>query len=186
MVTVTGVSLRSLGNCCKMYICLGPTGAGKTLLLKRLQNKEEIDVTSSTVPTVGLNIVPVKLSSQKEITIREIGGIMAPMWRNYYQGVKKIIYVVDASNLCQISAAGVLLYSILAEPCLKHTKVLLVLSKMDASYRQMRNEALLILQLNRLKKEITQEITVVETSSITGEGIDRVMTWLQGARQQKK
>lgn len=41
-----------------------------------------------------------------EINILEIGGEMAPMWTNYLNNVKKIIYVVDTSNLCQISAAG--------------------------------------------------------------------------------
>lgn len=41
-----------------------------------------------------------------EINILEIGGEMAPMWTSYLCNVKKIIYVVDTSNLCQISAAG--------------------------------------------------------------------------------
>jgi len=59
-------------------------------------------------------------------------------------------------------------------------QVLLVLSKMDASYRQMRNEALLMLQLAQLKKEVSQNITVVEASAMTGKGIDSVLKWLQG------
>lgn len=41
-----------------------------------------------------------------QITIMEIGGEMAPMWTNYLQNVTKILYVIDTSNLCQISAAG--------------------------------------------------------------------------------
>lgn len=40
------------------------------------------------------------------ITVMEIGGSMAPMWSNYMSNVSKIIYVIDTSNLCQISAAG--------------------------------------------------------------------------------
>lgn len=40
------------------------------------------------------------------ITITEIGGSMAPMWSNYLNNVSKIVYVIDTSNLCQISAAG--------------------------------------------------------------------------------
>lgn len=35
----------------------------------------------------------------------------------------QIIFVVDTSNLCQISAAAVLLYTLLAEPRLKNAKV---------------------------------------------------------------
>lgn len=80
--------------------------------------------------------------------------------------------------MCQISAAGVLLYSLLVEPRLKETKIALVLAKMDLSYRQMRNEALLMLQLNRLRKEISQEIFIVETSAINGDGIDKLREWI--------
>lgn len=45
-------------------------------------------------------------SKNPEINILEIGGSMAPMWTNYLTNVSKIMYVVDTSNLCQISAAG--------------------------------------------------------------------------------
>lgn len=43
----------------------------------------------------------------------------------FYRGFLffKVIYVVDTSNLCQISAAAVMLYTLLAEPKLKKAKV---------------------------------------------------------------
>lgn len=44
----------------------------------------------------------------KSIRVLEIGGSMAPIWRQYFNDVKKIMYVVDTANLCQISAAGML------------------------------------------------------------------------------
>lgn len=117
-----------------------------------------------------------------EIVVREVGGAMAPLWNQYYQNITRIIYVVDASNLCQIAAAGVLLYTVLAEPQLKQAKVLLVLSKMDVSYRQMRNEALLMLQFARLQREISQSVTVLEASAITGEGLQAIKEWLAGIK----
>lgn len=49
---------------------------------------------------------------------------------------------------------------------------------MDLAYRQMRNEALLILQLDKLKKEIRQVITVVETSALTDMGKEKILAWL--------
>lgn len=113
----------ALGLKMKMCLCLGPTGSGKTLLLKTLQNREAVDTMSSTVPTIGTNLVTVRFGNQKQIAIREVGGAMAPIWRNYYSCIRSIIYVVDASNLCQIAAAGVLLYTILAEPSLQKVKV---------------------------------------------------------------
>lgn len=49
---------------------------------------------------------------------------------------------------------------------------------MDLSYRQMRNEALLMLQMKRLQKEIRQKITIVEASAITGEGRAAIIKWI--------
>lgn len=53
-------------------LCLGPTGSGKSLLLRRLQNRHVVDNTTSTVPTVGTNIVTVPLSEQVMYRIRNI------------------------------------------------------------------------------------------------------------------
>lgn len=105
-----------------MCLCLGPTGSGKTLFLKKLQNKH-VDETSNTVPTVGTNLVTVTLANNKSIVIREVGGSMAPIWNSYYESVNKLMFVVDASNLCQIASAGVLFYTLLTEPLLQHVKV---------------------------------------------------------------
>ncbi|XP_017891590.1 ADP-ribosylation factor-like protein 16 [Ceratina calcarata] len=161
-----------------MCLCLGPIKSGKTFLMKRLQG-DVIDDAVNTVPTNGINHFTIKDSTGKFDTIvRDIGGSMAPIWKHYFDRVGKIIYVVDASNLCQISAAGVLLYSLLVEPRLRAIKIALTLNKMDLSYRQMRNEALLILQYSRLQKEATQTLTIFETSGMTGEGVEKLRNWL--------
>ncbi|XP_013104150.1 ADP-ribosylation factor-like protein 16 [Stomoxys calcitrans] len=120
-----------------------------------------------------------QLPPLKSIRILEIGGAMAPIWRQYFDDVKKLMYVVDTSNLCQISAAGVLFYSILAEPRLQKVRILLVLSKMDYAYRQMRNEALLMMQMSKLQKEIRQKVTIIEVSPVTKVGFDLIYNWLK-------
>ncbi|GLV61221.1 uncharacterized protein CBL_21050, partial [Carabus blaptoides fortunei] len=149
----------------------------KTLLLKRLQN-ETVDDKSSSIPTVGTNIYHIQ-SNNVFKEVREIGGTIAPLWSKYYKPSIKIHYVVDAANLCQISAAGVLLYTILTNPECRKSKVMLMFTKMDVSYRQMRNEALLMLHIDRLRKEINQSITIVETSALTGEGIQQIVDFLK-------
>lgn len=73
---------------------------------------------------------------------------------------------------------GVLLYSILVEPKLQKANICLVLTKMDYAYRQMRNEALLMLQIEKLRKEVPQTITIIEASAITREGLDQIVEWL--------
>jgi ADP-ribosylation factor-like protein 1 len=77
-----------------------------------------------------------------------------------------------------LPAVGVLLYSILVEPKVQKAKICLVLTKMDYAYRQMRNEALLMLQIEKLKKQVPQDITIIEASAITMEGLDKIVEWL--------
>jgi GTPase SAR1 family protein len=84
----------------KMCLCLGPAGSGKTLLLQTLQSREGVDTVSSTVPTIGTNLVTVRFGNHKQIAVTEVGGAMAHNWRSYYYGIESIMYVVDASNLC--------------------------------------------------------------------------------------
>lgn len=105
-----------------MILCLGPTGSGKTLLLKKLQTISSVDNTTTSVPTVGTNMFSIRINDNVH-QVRELGGEMAPIWHKYFTDIKKVIYVVDTSNLCQISATGVLLYTILAHPALKSAKV---------------------------------------------------------------
>ncbi|KAK0087323.1 hypothetical protein PV325_001263 [Microctonus aethiopoides] len=162
-----------------MCLCLGPAKSGKTLLMKKLQGDCDIDDAYQTVPTNGVNLYTIRSKDGHfDMVVREIGGSMAPIWKHYFDRVRKVIYVVDASNLCQISAAGVLLYSLLVEPKLQHVKICLILGKMDLSYRQMRNEALLMLHFARLKREVSQNITVIEASGMEGQGIEQLRNWL--------
>lgn len=124
---------------------------------------------------------------------------MSPLWNRYYENVNRIIFVIDTSNLCEISGAGkrqflvrkcplcnypirmfpgVLFYSALVDTRLYKADVLLVLTKMDLAYRQMRNEALLILNLKKVMEKTKQKITIVETSAVANTGIDKVLEWL--------
>ena len=42
----------------------------------------------------------------------------------------------------------------------------------------MRNEALLMLHFSRLQREVRQEITVIEASGVTGQGVDKLREWI--------
>jgi hypothetical protein len=42
----------------------------------------------------------------------------------------------------------------------------------------MRNEALLMLQIEKLKTQVPQPITIIEASAITREGLDKIVEWL--------
>ncbi|KAK8754105.1 hypothetical protein OTU49_010671 [Cherax quadricarinatus] len=103
-----------------MLLCVGPEGTGKTLLLRRLANLTKPDISLTTVPTVGLNIATIQQEPEMPpINIRELGGSMSPIWPSYYNGVRKIMYVVDAVNLTQLGEATLLLMDLLAHPKLR-------------------------------------------------------------------
>lgn len=92
-------------------------------MLRKLQKRAEIDETTSSVPTIGTSLYKIKFQNNKSLVIRELGGLIAPLWTHYYHHVNKIIFVVDVSNLCQISASGVLFYTILVESSLRKAEV---------------------------------------------------------------
>jgi ADP-ribosylation factor-like protein 1 len=85
-------------------LCIGPTGSGKTLLLKRLQSPE-VNEGTSTVETVGSNMVhiPRKLVGEKGrnkagddkdfMVVREIGGSIAPLWPSYFSPDKLVFHI---------------------------------------------------------------------------------------------
>jgi ADP-ribosylation factor-like protein 1 len=54
---------------------------------------------------------------------------------------------------------------------------------MDAAYRQMRNEALLMLQFARLSKELDNAPALLEVSPLASEGIDALRELLAENRR---
>lgn len=95
-------------------ICIGRKGAGKTHLLSCLRDPDSINFTSHSVPSVGTNIFRItnpKVGEGKApkvpwLDVKEIGGAMSPLWHRYYDNVNRLIFVIDTSNLCEISGAG--------------------------------------------------------------------------------
>jgi ADP-ribosylation factor-like protein 1 len=90
------------------------------MLLNSIQYPGSINFTTHSVSTVGTNLYtincdvekPLRKAAKKSVTVRELGGEIAVMWKNYYtESVEKIMFVVDTSNLCQISCAGKLICS---------------------------------------------------------------------------
>lgn len=100
-----------------MLLCVGPEGTGKTLLLRRLANLTKTDLNLTTVPTVGMNIATIPQGPElPPISIRELGGSMAPIWHSYFGGVRKVMYVIDAVNLTQLGEATMLFMDMLSHP----------------------------------------------------------------------
>ncbi|ODM92230.1 ADP-ribosylation factor-like protein 16 [Orchesella cincta] len=178
-------------------LCIGPISSGKTMLLKRLQGIE-VDESTSTVETVGSNIVQIakvssvgndgeskksgSMSAKEEeknfVGIREVGGSMSPLWPSYYSPYKPIVYVIDSSNLFQVSISTVHLMEILSHEKLIRCRVLIVLAKNDLTDTKKLNLLKFMMRLDNIINQAGKRVTLLESSSITGDGVEEIRKWI--------
>ena len=108
-----------------MVLCLGATGAGKTVLLKKLAGGEEVTRYTKIIPTVGINhfdieiqLMPIDGDDRKKkkdknrppvVQVKELGGELAPNWPQYLnqQNERKVVYVIDVSDFTKVSEVAV-------------------------------------------------------------------------------
>ncbi|GIX96493.1 ADP-ribosylation factor-like protein 16 [Caerostris extrusa] len=165
-----------------MIICIGPKSAGKTLLLRRLQQTDvhcdPFNEIFSTVPTVGVNIAQVHLSKNKRIQVNELGGSMAAIWHMHFEGCIGVIYVIDAANMQQVSCACVLLLEVLKHELLQKAKIAIVLNKTDVNSSVQIAEMKHLLRMDGASHHARQENIIIEASCLTGKGIKELKQWL--------
>ncbi|XP_067671197.1 ADP-ribosylation factor-like protein 16 [Haliotis asinina] len=165
-----------------MCLLIGSSGVGKTLLLKRLQNyptkvTTETEIAPMTIPTVGTNLTTVTLGRRDEITLRELGGSMVPIWHNYFKDAGAIIYMVDLTNRFQIAASCIQLLMVLSHADTQGLPVLLILNKTDLPTVMNHGE---LESLFRLQDILTHcpKMSVLEMSAKTGHGLDLIAKWI--------
>ncbi|XP_071813407.1 ADP-ribosylation factor-like protein 16 isoform X3 [Apostichopus japonicus] len=166
-----------------MCLLIGATGTGKTLLLKRLKKISSDGTVTftdvpATIPTVGTNLSNLTVEKKREVTVRELGGAMAPIWPTYLNDTNVILFMVDASSPSQISASTILLLTTLASDQLQSASVLVLLNKIDMSSSLSVSELMYLMQLEDLVLTASQSITVIQCSAKDGRGLKEVMTWI--------
>ncbi|KAL5018584.1 hypothetical protein ScPMuIL_004306 [Solemya velum] len=165
-------------------LLIGPTDAGKTLLLKRLKNynsSNKADLsqeTHATIATVGVNIVNLAAGKRQEVVVKELGGCMAPIWHKYYKKATLLVYVVDMSNRFQISSSCIQFLSLIKSPHLAKSSVLILLNKIDLPATMTRKEVDCLWRLDDITRHTTQKVEVLEISAQTGQGLEDVVKWL--------
>ena len=177
-------------------LILGAEGTGKTLLLKKLTSKTSRTKTSTlpagedttesrqcdgilpTIPTVGTNIEDLQLAKGVSCKLREYGGSMAPLWNSAYNRCSMIIFIVDASNSTQISAATMLLLDVLTAKALEKKPVLIFFNKMDSQCGMSLVELKSVMRLGDVIRNATQKVQVVQGSCATEDGLDSILEWI--------
>mmetsp|Transcript_42470 Transcript_42470/g.31111 ORF Transcript_42470/g.31111 Transcript_42470/m.31111 type:complete len:144 (-) Transcript_42470:154-585(-) len=107
---------------------LGLDNAGKTTILKSLSN-EEIQYV---MPTQGFNIKSLSQGNFK-FNVWDLGGQKAirQHWKNYFDQLDCIIYVIDSSDRMRMEECGEELQKLLEEDKLAGLPLLIFANKQD-------------------------------------------------------
>ena len=174
-------------------LLIGAEGSGKSLLLKRLKwlsQQQLYKVKKSakpapqpprapaTIPTVGTNIEALNVDAKRKITVRELGGAMAPIWAESYEDCRCVVFIIDRSNITHLSASTILLLEALSADALKNKPFLLVLGKSDVPNIVSLRETSNILRLDDMRQTCSQSIDISEASGYNGDGIDYILQWI--------
>jgi len=168
-----------------MCLLLGPSGVGKTLLLKRMQtcsmkgSYSAVEELPPTIPTVGTNLVNIATQRKHEVIVRELGGAMAPIWKSYFADCNALIMMMDVSNRAQLAASCMQFYEILTHEALQKCHILLLLNKTDLPGTVSNAELGFILRLEEITKQSIHTVQILECSAKTGAGLKEVSRWIQ-------
>jgi GTPase SAR1 family protein len=176
----TGPSLEG----CDVLV-VGMEGSGKTYLIKQLQSlrsgRPSHESHADTVPSYGVELTDVACSKGgrfESISVREVGGQMMPLWSQYYDDCRMVLYVIDAGDPLALADSIVQLYAILCEPKLLSKPICVVLGKYDLPITFKRVEIDMMSRLDDLCKAQPDRITVVQLSALSGRGLPLLFEWM--------
>ncbi len=187
---------------------LGAENSGKSTLLRYLLDPKHDPKTLKTMPTVGVSHFnyPIEAEAQKGekrrffacgsgkktatnagIVLKELGGTLAQNWTQYTVGSKRVVFLVDASDLTRIAQVAFhvndVLNALQCEDEDEKADFLIVYSKIDIlDPHQVSKQISTIRNLLRVDDLINGNahvrINEAAVSSFTAEGINRIANWL--------
>ncbi|NP_001039060.1 ADP-ribosylation factor-like protein 16 [Xenopus tropicalis] len=145
----------------------------------KLSSKDAADMGDAlpTQPTVGTNLTDLTIQ-KAHVTVREVGGSMGPIWPSYYRDCKSVIFMVDAANPNQVSASCIQLLAVLSAEPLVSASVLILFNKIDLPCYMSLVEIKSLFRMDDIISCAKQQISVLQTSSLDGTGLQDVMHWL--------
>lgn len=161
-------------------LLLGIESAGKTLLCKHLEHKSikqkvEQPFAATTQPSIGVEMVEVaNLRRNHRFTVREVGGVMQPVWHRYYDACSACVFVADSASADAAAGAVVELCGVLNQlPSEK--RVVLFLNKRDAAGALPQETTRLVFGLDELEAVASGRLQVLMGSALTGDGLDELL-----------
>jgi len=153
-------------------VMLGLDAAGKTTILYKLHIGEVL----STVPTIGFNVEKVQYKNVL-FTVWDVGGQekLRPLWRHYFNNTDGLIFVVDCQDRDRIARAASEFKSIIDDPLMRHSAILVFANKQDLAGALTTAELCDALALQDLKN---RKWHVQGSIATKGEGLYEGLDWL--------
>eukprot|EP00116_Pleurobrachia_bachei_P005465 sb/3465727/ len=147
----------------------GVKDAGKTAFLYRMKLGEMI----TTIPTIGFNLETVKVADFS-VDIWEVGGdvMLRPLWKEYYNILDIMLYVVDGSDMDRMEESRTELFKLFSVEVLNNVPIWCVASKSDNAWSLSDGELVKALQLDKVEG---REVRLFKFSSVTGDGIANLL-----------
>ncbi|KAL9983652.1 hypothetical protein ACROYT_G005856 [Oculina patagonica] len=164
--------LKSKGDKELKLLFLGLDNAGKTTILKQLASENIEHIT----PTQGFNIKTVA-SEGFRLNVWDIGGqrSIRPYWKNYFEQVEALVYVIDSADRKRLEETGLELYELLEEEKLNGVPLLVFANKQDLLSALPPDEISTELTLTNIRDRSWH---IQACSAKTGEGIQMGMEWI--------
>ena len=160
-------------------LMLGLDSAGKTTILYQLK----LGLTLETIPTMGF--VYEKIQHKKFVlNVWDVAGqdTLRPLWRQYFQGTKAVIFVVDSGDEARLDLAKQELHGILRDDTIQDAILVLVANKIDLGIMT-KDEVEARMDLGRFHGRNMKSFGVCGT---TGEGLVEMMEWMGNNISKKK
>jgi len=163
-------------------LLVGCEGSGKTLLARHLQRMCDKDVEAGldvrTKPSVGTELSHLA-HKRRAFTLREVGGIMLPLWPRYFDACNALVFVADTSDAAASGGAVIEWYNLLADARLQSKPALLLFNQRDRAQALPDMTLRMLFRLSELES-IGREraVTVLPVSALTGEGLSAVLDWI--------
>jgi ADP-ribosylation factor-like protein 2 len=155
-----------------MRACSGLDNAGKTTIVKRINNEDVTEVS----PTLGFNIKSMPYAGYL-LNIWDVGGqkTLRSYWKNYFEQTDGLVWVVDSSDRRRLKECAKELHHILMEERLAGASLLVFANKQDVSGALSEDE---IRNVMKLEFITNRHWKVVACSARTGQGVEAGFDWM--------
>ena len=174
------VAKNSVGE----VLLVGCEGAGKTLLCRHLHKIAKGDsaaLQAATQPSIGVEFVDLQHPQRSHsFTLREVGGMMQPVWSRYFEECSALILMADSATVEGLSCAAVELYNVLGSQALSSKRILLLLNQRDRDGALPEPSAQMLIGLPALRatnQAVAERLQVLPVSALSGEKLTDVLDW---------